>query len=76
MSRCCKQRSLQLDLMSPGLSIFSWDSPKLSNLQILTMVPGGAHQHFQKCLLDSSNYIATSISVSKQTFSSIMLIMA
>ena len=51
-------RSLQLTLRSPGLTTFSWD---LSKFQILDFCNGETHQHFQKCLLDSSKQIATSI---------------
>ena len=45
------QRSLHL-------TIFSWDSSKFSNLNFYN---GGTRQNFQKCLLDSSKDIATSI---------------
>lgn len=38
------QRSLQLTLKSPGLTICSWDSTKLSTF----------HKNVQKCILDSN----------------------
>jgi hypothetical protein len=43
------QRTLQLTLMSPGLTIFS--------LQILDLYNGRTHQNFQKYVLESSGLI-------------------